>query len=93
MVKFKNNTNQIAVVLGASGFLGRYVVSLLVKRGYIVRVGVRKLDRARHLSVMGYLGQVTIYLCNIINSTDVNNIINGADIVINLVGILSENKK
>jgi len=93
LVKFKNNTNKIVVILGASGFLGRYVVSLLIERGYIVRVGVRNPDKARHLSVMGYLGQVTIYPCNITNSININDIINGADIVINLVGILSETKK
>ena len=93
LVKFKKNTNKIVVVLGASGFLGRYVVSLLIKRGYIVRAGVRSPDKARYLSVMGYLGQVTIYPCNITNSINISDIINGADIVINLVGILSETKK
>lgn len=93
MIKFINNSNQVIVVLGAAGFLGRYVVSLLVKRGYIVRAGVRNPDKARHLLVMGYLKQVTIYPCNIIDANDVNHIINGADIVINLVGILSEKKK
>tara|TARA_B100000686_G_scaffold354748_1_gene466917 strand:- start:6197 stop:7141 length:945 start_codon:yes stop_codon:yes gene_type:complete len=93
LVKFRNNSNQTIVVLGAAGFLGRYVVSLLVNRGYIVRAGVRNPDKARHLLVMGRLRQVIIYPCNIIDSNDVNDIVNGADIVINLVGILSENKK
>ena len=93
MVQFKNNFSKTVTIFGASGFLGRYIVALLSKKGFLIKVGVRNPDSARHLLVMGKLGQVSLYQCNILDFNAVNNISNKSDIVINLVGILSEHKK
>ena len=93
MVNFKSDFSQTIVIFGASGFLGRYIVGLLVRQGYLIKVGVRNPDNARHLLVMGKLGQVNIFQCNILDSKNVENLVNNADIVINLVGILFEYKK
>ena len=90
---FQNNSMKTVVVFGASGFLGRYVVSLLAKNNMIIKAGVRNPHKARHLLVNGKLGQVSINQCNISDLESVNNLTMGADFVINLVGILFEYKK
>ncbi len=92
MKNFKNKTKKVVTIFGASGFLGRYVVSLLVKNNFLIKAGVRNPYKARHLLVMGKMGQVTIHKCNVQNFNSVNNIIKQADVVINLVGILFEHK-
>ncbi len=48
---------QIVTVFGGSGFLGRFVVSLLAKRGYRVLVATHQPNRANFLP-MGKVGQV-----------------------------------
>lgn len=54
-----NLIKMIVSVFGCSGFLGRYVVGALLKRGATVIVPFRGDDvEVRHLKVMGDLGQV-----------------------------------
>ena len=43
-------------IFGGSGFIGRYVVALLAKQGYRIRVAVR--DRARAARLLQPLGEV-----------------------------------
>ena len=43
-------TQRLVTVFGGSGFVGRYVVRLLAKRGDKVRVAVRHPNRALFLS-------------------------------------------
>ena len=85
-----NNSNSTVVIFGASGFLGRYVVSILLQDNCLIKVFVRKPDEAKHLTLMGKLGQVEIHQGNIIDKKSVQKIIHGAKKVINLVGILAE---
>jgi len=85
-----NNSNSTVVIFGASGFLGRYIVSILLQDNYLIKVFVRKPDEAKHLTLMGKLGQVEIYQGNINDKKSVQNIVDGANKVINLVGILEE---
>jgi NADH dehydrogenase len=81
---------RIATVIGGSGFLGRYVVKRLAAEGHIVRAAVRHPDRALFLKPMGRVGQVVPLYTNITNEESVARAVAGADIVINLVGILAE---
>jgi len=92
-VNFKKNSNSIVVVFGASGFVGRYIVSNLSNENWKIKVLVRNPINAKHLTLMGKLGQVFIIKGNICNYKDVDKIIKGADKVINLVGILEESSK
>ena len=85
-----NNSNSTVVIFGASGFIGRYIVSILLQDNYLIKVFVRKPDEAKHLTLMGKLGQVEIYQGNITDKESVQNIVDGANKVINLVGILEE---
>lgn len=56
-------TGSIATVFGATGFLGRYLVSKLAKAGTQVVVPYRDEDEKRHLKVLGDLGQVVPLVC------------------------------
>jgi len=85
--------NRTVVIFGASGFLGRYVVNELLKNNWIIKVFVRNPIRAKHLTLMGKLGQVSIHQCDIIDATNVEKSIASGSKVINLVGILEEKNK
>ena len=68
-----NNSNSTVVIFGASGFIGRYIVSILLQDNYLIKVFVRKPDEAKHLTLMGKLGQVEIYQGNITDKKSVQN--------------------
>ncbi len=84
---------KIATVFGASGFLGRYVVQRLAARGYIVRAAVRDTESAKILRPMGDVGQVVPLYAPVSAEALVARAIEGAEIVINLAGILAESRK
>jgi NADH dehydrogenase len=86
------DTRSVATVIGGSGFLGRYIVKRLAAQGHIVRVAVRDPVRAQFLKPMGRVGQVVPLFANITSDGTLARAIEGADIVINLVGILAERK-
>jgi uncharacterized protein YbjT (DUF2867 family) len=77
-------------VLGASGFIGRYVVKRLAARGAIVAAIVRDVEAAKFLQPMGDVGQIARLPANLLDETRLAAAIAGADAVINLVGILHE---
>jgi uncharacterized protein YbjT (DUF2867 family) len=80
---------QLVTVFGGSGFLGRYVVSALAKRGYRIRIVTRLPNRANFLP-QGMVGQIHAVQANLRNRDSVAHAVAGADHVINLVGILKE---
>ncbi len=80
-------------VFGGSGFLGRYVVERLADRDVVVRVGVRDPEAAKHLKPLGQVGQVNPFACDIKDPDAVRRAVDGADGVINLVGILSQRRR
>jgi uncharacterized protein YbjT (DUF2867 family) len=84
---------KIAAVFGASGFLGRYVVQRLAAQGYIVRAAVRDTESAKILRPMGVVGQVVPLYAPVSDEALAARAIEGAEIVINLAGILSESRK
>jgi NADH dehydrogenase len=81
---------RLATVFGGSGFIGRYIVQRLAKRGWLVRVAIRRPDEALFLKPMGDVGQITPVAANIRHERSVSAAVEGADAVINLVGILYE---
>ncbi len=87
------NASRLVTVFGGSGFVGRYVVRALARRGYRVRVAVRRPDLAGHLQPLGDVGQIQLVQANLRYRNSVASACKGADVVINLVGILSENGK
>jgi len=83
-------TDTLVTVFGGSGFLGRHVVRAFAKRGYRIRVAVRRPDLAGHLQPLGRVGQIHAVQANLRYPTSVEAAARDADIVINLVGILFE---
>lgn len=80
----------LITVFGGSGGIGRQIVKLLAQKGHQVRVAVRDPQAALFLKPMGDVGQITPVQANIRNEASVRSAVEGADAVINLVGILYE---
>ncbi len=81
---------KLIAVIGGSGFVGRHVVQALARDGHRIRVGVRRVERASFLKPMGVPGQVVPMQANIRFPESLDAVVAGADVVINLVGILQE---
>jgi len=88
-----SNIPPLVTVFGGSGFVGRYVVRALAKRGYRIRVAVRRPDLALFLQPLGNVGQITFMQANLRYEDSVRRAIHGADHVVNCVGILFESGK
>jgi NADH dehydrogenase len=81
---------KLVTVFGGSGFVGRHVVRALAKRGYRVRVAVRRPNLAFFLQPLGVVGQIAAVQANLRFAGSIERAIEGADAVVNLVGILQE---
>jgi len=86
----QSDIDKLVTVFGGSGFLGRHVVRALCRRGYRVRVAVRRPDLAGHLQPLGRVGQIHAVAANLRYPGSVEAATRDADIVVNLVGILFE---
>jgi NADH dehydrogenase len=86
-------TRRVATVFGGSGFIGRYVVKRLAQQGYIVRVPSRYPEGALFLKPMGAVGQVVPLYASVTNEATIHRAVEGAEIVVNLVGALTESRK
>lgn len=78
----------MVTVFGGSGFVGRHLVAALARRGWRVRVAVRRPELSGHLQPLGNVGQIMPVQANVRNAESVAMACAGADAVINLVGIL-----
>ena len=85
-------TRRVATVFGGSGFIGRYVVKRLAQQGFVVRVAVRDPEAALFLKPMGAVGQVVPLYSSVTNEATVHRAIEGAEVVVNLVGVLTESR-
>lgn len=86
----QEKTRKVATVFGGSGFLGRYVVKRLAAAGYVVRVAVRDTEGAMFLRPMGGVGQIVPLRAGVSDEPAVVRAVSGAEVVVNLVGILAE---
>ena len=85
-----SNLPPLVTVFGGSGFVGRHVVRTLVKRGYRIRVAVRRPDLAGFLLPYGYVGQIALVQANLRYRQSIDRAVEGASHVVNCVGILFE---
>ncbi len=80
----------LVTLFGGSGFIGRYAARKLVEAGWRVRVAVRRPHLAQDVRLAGTPGWVDIVQANVRNRDSVARAVEGADAVVNLVGILFE---
>ncbi|MEZ5647855.1 MAG: complex I NDUFA9 subunit family protein [Alphaproteobacteria bacterium] len=83
-------TPRLVTVFGGSGFIGRNFVRLMAKTGAQIRVAVRNPSAALFLRPMGDVGQIVPVQANLRAPETVTAACQGAEIVVNLVGILYE---
>ncbi|KAJ1913338.1 Protein-lysine N-methyltransferase efm5 [Tieghemiomyces parasiticus] len=80
-------SGHVATVFGCTGFLGRYVVNRLGKKGTKVVTPYRcHEDSKRHLKLMGDLGQIVNFDYDVRNYDQLVAAVKHSDIVYNLVG-------
>jgi len=75
-------------VFGGSGFVGRHLVQRLAALGAEVRIAVRDVNTANLLKPCGDVGQIVPWQVDICDPAQVATAVDGADTVVNLVGIL-----
>lgn len=85
--------SKLVTIYGGSGFVGRYIARRMAKEGWRVRVAVRRPNEAMFVKPYGTVGQVEPVLCNIRDDASVAAVMQGADAVVNCVGLLTENGK
>jgi len=80
----------LVTIFGGSGFVGRYIVQRMAKAGWRVRVAVRRPNEAMFVLPYGEVGQVALVQANLRDTASCRAAIEGADAVVNCVGILAE---
>ena len=86
-------TAPIVTIFGGSGFVGRYIARRMARRGWRVRVAVRRPNEANFVRPYGDVGQVEPIQANIRDEASTRRAIEGATAVVNCVGILFEDSR
>ncbi len=80
--------DRLVTIYGGSGFLGRHLVRALAKRGWRIRVAVRRPELANFLQPLGMVGQIHAVQANVRFPESVASAAEDADALVNLTGIL-----
>lgn len=84
----RDKQSMMVTVIGGAGFLGRQIVRRLAQEGYRLRVTTRKPSHAGSLLPLGTVGQIALVKADIRNEAEIAKAVEGAAVVVNLVGIL-----
>ena len=85
--------NQICVILGGGGFIGKYLVRNMTKKNYRCIITTRKAFQKGYLKTQGTPGSIELLDWNPNNFSELKEAIKDSDVVINLIGILYETRK
>ena len=80
-------------IFGGSGFIGNHLVSSLCKQPCKIEVVTRKLNYKSTHFFGNEPGQLKYKSIKSFDEESLNHAVNNSDVVINLIGILYENKK
>ena len=80
-------------VFGGTGFVGRYIVKRLAAEGARVRVAARTIESAKFLKPAGAVGQIAPVRVSLSHPETIAAAVDGADAVINAIGILTESSR
>ncbi|RPE64758.1 NADH dehydrogenase [Pacificibacter maritimus] len=81
---------KLVTIYGGAGFVGRYIARRMAKEGWRVRVAVRRPNESLYVKPFGVVGQVEPVMCNVRDDDSVRAAMQGADAVVNCVGVLTE---
>lgn len=84
--------NKQAIIFGGTGFIGKILVRALAKLDYTIVVASRYPSSAYDLKPCGRVGQIVPVHCDYSEEGIQSVISEGADLVVNLIGILFEKK-
>jgi uncharacterized protein YbjT (DUF2867 family) len=84
-------SEMLVTMFGGGGMIGRHVAQALFRAGVRVRVAQRDPRRAFFLKPLGALGQSQFVQADVTDRASVARALDGADMAINLVGILKGN--
>ena len=87
------NNYPIATILGGGGFIGRYLVRNLTNKEFRCIIPTRKAFQKGYLKTQAPPGSVELIDFNSNNFDKIEEAISNSDVVINLIGILFENRK
>ena len=87
------NNYPIATILGAGGFIGRYLVRNLTNKRYRCIIPTRKPFQKGYLKTQAPPGTIELIDFKAKNFDKIEEAISNSDVVINLIGILFENRK
>ena len=85
--------SKVVTVFGGSGFIGRYVVQRLAQLGAVIRVPTTHPTQALFLKPMGAIGQINLDPWNPSAANEPERLLAGADMAVNLIGILFERRR
>jgi NADH dehydrogenase len=77
----------LVTVFGGGGFIGRYVCEALIKAGVRLRIAERHPRNAFFLQPLGGLGQIATTQADLSRPHTIDQAVDGANAVINLVGV------
>ena len=86
-------TEQKITIFGGSGFVGRHLIRRLAKTGAVITVVTRNIEHAKFLRPMGNVGQIGLKAVRLDDEAALMQVLQGQDIVINLVATLTEYKR
>ncbi|NDG48890.1 MAG: SDR family NAD(P)-dependent oxidoreductase, partial [Rhodospirillales bacterium] len=79
---------KIATVFGGAGFIGRYVVQRLARQDWQIRIATHDPAGARVVQTSGRVGQIVALRADVTDEAGAARAVEGASLVINLVGVL-----
>jgi len=81
------------LIFGGTGFIGSYLIRRLAKTHAKIILACRNVESNSSVKICGAVGQISLLKINTNNLQEIDNAVAKANYVINLVGIMFEDKK
>lgn len=85
--------DKLVVLIGGAGFLGGHIAQDLLERGARVRIASRNPEQAVKLKPLANLGQMQIGRCDVMDKSQLEAAVIGADAVVYLIGTFGAHQK